>query len=390
MFRKLRDRLDPGYTKICLYAGVTAVLVVAAIMLIYVSGGFWSRLWTIFTAVLRPVVIGGIFCFILAPAVNKLEDAFSGGRRRSWARPAAVALTYLAIVVIIALIVLLVYATVSHNIAAIDFETLRVFVEDTQKSFEAFMASLPSVFSGAGLTAPDLTGVIPAVLSGIKTTVTGIFFGAIFSIYFLLDGKRIGSYFSRAVRMLAGEKTRSKADQLLADTDRVFSGYFRGQLIDAVCVGILSCVVLQIAGVPNALIVGLLTGIGNLIPYVGPIVGFLTLVIACIPSAAWTKLIVGAICLVIILFIDGNVLNPRLLSSSIRIHPLLVIAALIAGSAVGGFVGMVVAVPIAALIKIQFDRWLEEHESGGAPQEKQDAPQEGQESEEASPQEQNE
>ena len=60
----------------------------------------------------------------------------------------------------------------------------------------------------------------------------------------------------------------------------------------------------------------------------------------------------------VIMIIDGNVINPRLLSSNIKVHPLLVVAALIGGSALGGFVGMLVAVPVAALIKLEFDKFL--------------------------------
>jgi predicted PurR-regulated permease PerM len=120
---------------------------------------------------------------------------------------------------------------------------------------------------------------------------------------------------------------------------------------------------MMVIGVPNGTVVGVLTGCGNLIPYVGPVIGYLTLALVCIPTGAWTKLIAGAIVLAILLFVDGNIINPRLLSSNVMVHPLLVVAALIGGGAVGGFVGMLIAVPTAALIKIQFDRYLERREA---------------------------
>ena len=62
--------------------------------------------------------------------------------------------------------------------------------------------------------------------------------------------------------------------------------------------------------------------------------------------------------------VDGNIINPRLLSDNVEVHPLLVVAALLAGGAIGGFVGMLVAVPVAALLKLQFDRYLERKEEG--------------------------
>ena len=119
----------------------------------------------------------------------------------------------------------------------------------------------------------------------------------------------------------------------------------------------------MIADIPEALLIALLVGIGNLIPYVGPIVGYLAVILVCLPTGAYHQLIIGVIGLFVIMIIDGNIINPKLLSNNIKIHPLLVVAALIGGGAVGGFVGMLVAVPVAALLKLYFDRFLNEKES---------------------------
>jgi predicted PurR-regulated permease PerM len=90
--------------------------------------------------------------------------------------------------------------------------------------------------------------------------------------------------------------------------------------------------------------------------------GYVGLITVCLLEGEVNKLIIGAICLVIIMFLDGNVLNPKLLSSSVKVHPLLVVAALIGGGALGGLLGMIVAVPCAALLKLQFDRYLQRKE----------------------------
>ena len=73
----------------------------------------------------------------------------------------------------------------------------------------------------------------------------------------------------------------------------------------------------------------------------------------------YTRLVTALIALFVIQTLDGNVINPRLLSSSIDIHPLLVIASLLVGGAVGGVLGMLLAVPVGTLLKIQFERLLE-------------------------------
>ncbi len=364
--RKLKNLLDPKYTKICMYAGVTAALTAVALLLLWLSGGVWRRLWSLFVAVLRPIVIGGIFCYLLTPPVNGFERAFTKKKAHAWARPLSVLLTLLLTAAGIILILLLVLVAMYRSVSAINLDAVSALLSSAQGDILSFLESLADRVAEIGLPVERIGNLLAAIVNGIKNAATGLLFGVIFAVYFLLDGTQIGGYWKRALRLLAGEKAENRLALLREDADRVFSGYIRGQFVDALIVGVLSSVALLIAGVPNAIVVGALTGLGNLIPYVGPTVGYLTLAVVCIPSAAWGKLLAGAICLAVIMSIDSNLINPRLLSSKIKIHPLLVVAALIGGGVIGGFVGMIVAVPTAALLKVQFDRYLEYRERTAA------------------------
>jgi predicted PurR-regulated permease PerM len=187
-------------------------------------------------------------------------------------------------------------------------------------------------------------------------------FSLIFAVYFLLDTDNIKSYWGRVLRLSADEEKRAVLQRLASDGNRVFSGYIRGQFIDALVVGVLAGVTMSLFGVPYAVVVGLLTGLGNLIPYMGTIVGYGSLALACLAAGDVKKFIVGAICLALVMVLDGNVINPRLLSQNIQVHPLLVVASLIAGGAIGGVVGMLVAVPVGAFLKLQLDHYLDRRE----------------------------
>lgn len=125
-----------------------------------------------------------------------------------------------------------------------------------------------------------------------------------------------------------------------------------------------------IAKVPFALIIGFMTGFGNLIPYMGPILGYGSVILTSVVSGNViehpVKMITGIVILAIIQFIDGNIINPRLLSNQIKIHPLFVIACIIAGGTLGGVLGMLIAVPVGALIKVQFERFLERRQVANA------------------------
>ena len=190
-----------------------------------------------------------------------------------------------------------------------------------------------------------------------------LLFGIIFSIYFLADGVKIALYWERILRLLIGEKRVLAFRGFLKDADRAFSGYIRGQMIDGIIMAFLVSISLSLVGVRYALAIGILTGIGNLIPYVGPFVAYGTTGLVCTLYGDFSKLLPAILSLFVIQTLDGNVINPRLLSNSIDIHPLLVIISLIIGGAVGGVLGIFLAAPIASLIKLQVDRMIEKGEA---------------------------
>ncbi len=117
-------------------------------------------------------------------------------------------------------------------------------------------------------------------------------------------------------------------------------------------------IVLSLTGVKFAIVIGVLAGIGNLIPYVGPFVAYGLTILACLISNDLQTLVQSLIALAIIQAIDGQIINPKLLGSTVNVHPMYVIVAIIFGEALGGFMGMIFAVPVAALIKIEFDRYI--------------------------------
>ena len=211
----------------------------------------------------------------------------------------------------------------------------------------------------------------------LKDFFTSALFAIIFGIYFMLDGKSLMRYWNRALKAFSSKRFDRIFHMLVSDADAVFSGYVRGQLIDALFMMVSVSVSLSLVGVKFSVIIGILTGIGNLIPYVGPFVAYISTILVCILNGDWKRLVVALIVLLILQAIDGNVINPKLLSASISIHPMLVIASLIIGSAIGGIIGMLLAVPVGAFLKIQFERLvnylmknrhIEEEETAGADQ----------------------
>ena len=361
--RRIKLDIDKKYTKICTYASLTVIITVVALMILYYSGGFWAKLWAVFTAVLKPVILGGIIDYLLSPIVNRIEHGLIDRGMGKFPRAGAVVIAVLLTLAVIGGIIGILAFTMYRTISTIGVDSLQSLISYMQSDFASFSVKVEQYLSMLGLSATRISAIATAVISSVSSVASSLLFGVIFSIYFMLDGNRISKYWLRVVRIIIGNRSPEPFRIFLSDADRVFSGYIRGQFIDAAIIGLSTTIIMVIIGVPNGTVVGVLTGVGNLIPYVGPVVGYLTLALVCIPSAAWLKLLAGAIALAVLLFVDGNIINPKLLSTNVMVHPLLVVAALIGGGAVGGLVGMLVAVPTAALIKIQLDRLLDHQES---------------------------
>ena len=362
--KKLKELLDPKYVKICCYAAATALIAFALGLLLYHSQGFFLRAWHLFTAVMTPLIYGALLAYLLSPLVKRVENLLLHlpflQKKPAFCEKLAILATLITILAALVLLLILGIFFIYRKIGLIDFEQVKTFLVSVQSEIESFFAMVQERIGEMGLSFGSLGSSVSSVVGGISSFFSRAVFAIIFCVYFLLDRVRISRYWKRALRLIAGEDMNSRVWQLAGEADRVFSGYIRGQFVDASIVFVLISVTMLVAGVPYAFVIGLLTGIGNLIPYMGGVAGILSISVACLSSLNIEKLIVGLICLAVVMFVDGNIINPRLLSNNISIHPLLVVAALIAGSAVGGFAGMLIAVPVAALIKLQFDRYLRE------------------------------
>lgn len=359
---KLPNNLDRKYLKICCYAVITIAVAYGLCMVLSFSGGFFTKLWELISAVLVPMVYGALLNYLLQPVVRKVFPIIAGEKipeenPRLWSLSVIIAL--LLVLVVVGAIVTVLLVVVTHSLSGINVESLLGLIEHTQGDIDEFFVIVTETLSDFGISTEGLGANVKEALFSVKDALTTALFSIIFAIYFLLDGNSVVTYGKRLVYALVGNRFDARADQLFADADRAFSGYIRGQFVDAVVVGALSALVLTIIGVPYGAVVGLLTGIGNLIPYVGGPLGIVTIVLVCLAKGEFVKLAMGVVGIIIVMFLDSNVINPRLLSANVEVHPLLVVAALLAGGAVGGIAGMLVAVPTAAFLKMQLDRWMD-------------------------------
>ena len=357
--KRFEKYYNKKYSQISFYAVRTVLTIFILGIIIYYLAGKCGVAISFASAVLKPLVVGLALTYLLSPAVAKFEKGlFASIKKPAAKRLAAVILTFAIVLAVLFFILGLLVVTITKSISSFNFEDIKLLLLGLADQFSRFWTTIERTLANMNINLGSAGDFLGNVFNGVKDGASTMLFAVIFAIYFLIDDS-IATYWGRVLKVFTSDQTRARLRAFASDANRVFSGYIRGQSLDALLVGTMVSIAMLIAGIPYALVIGILTGIGNLVPYVGPVVGFGSLIIVSLAEGSISKLIIGVVILAAVMFIDGNVINPRMLSSNVEVHPILVIIALLAGGKVGGVVGMLVAVPVAALMKLQFERYVE-------------------------------
>ena len=142
-------------------------------------------------------------------------------------------------------------------------------------------------------------------------------------------------------------------------TNEVFFNFISGQLIDAVFIGIISVIIMSILKVKYAVLLGFIIGLFNLIPFFGAIVAVAIAVFITLCTGGLSKAIWLAVTIIVAQQIDANIINPRILSDKLQISPILVILSVALGGAYFGVLGMFLAVPVVAVVKLIIDDYID-------------------------------
>ncbi|HLF69912.1 MAG TPA: AI-2E family transporter [Actinomycetota bacterium] len=296
-----------------------------------------------------PLVLALIIIFLLNPIVTRLEN-------RGVPRLAATVVLYL---VFLGLVILLISAMVpamgsqlrelgarlpdlrADAVRAINkvmnatgLSTSNVKVEDVVAQTERHLMS--------GL------GQITRITVGALQVLVVFIVGPVVALYLLVDLPKI----STAVVGLLPPRYKSELMGLSQQCGDAIGGFFRGQLLVALIVGVLSSVALAVVGLRFWLPIGLLAGFFNLIPLVGPFVGGGVAVVVGASTSGPKTALLAAIAMVIVQQLDNHLISPKVMGRAVSVHPVVVVVALLAGGTLAGLWGMLLAVPSVAVGKI--------------------------------------
>jgi predicted PurR-regulated permease PerM len=359
------------------YAGTRLHLrvVVAATILL----GVW--LLETMGGLLAPFLLALAIAYILDPAVDILEKR---GIKRIFASVilAVPVLAILAAAAIVAVPALVDQIADFLNGVPRAAHQIRVWMEGMrERLIRSNIPFVPELMRDGDLLNPDRIAALleqhqERLVQGGVGTLLGIGRGVgaalailgyvvltpVLMIYLLRDFDRI----TERVASLIPLRQRERSTALAREYDNLLSRFLRGQLIAAAIVGILTWLGLLIAGFPNSGLVGLVAGVFNVIPYLGLLVSIIPVVIiALVSGSVLGSLLKAGIVFAIVQFIDSSVTGPRIVGESVGLHPVWVILAIAVGSFFYGFVGLLLAMPAAVLIKLVIRESLARYKQSG-------------------------
>jgi predicted PurR-regulated permease PerM len=199
---------------------------------------------------------------------------------------------------------------------------------------------------------------VTSILAVGTNTIVGILIGLITSLFLLIEKDAVLRQARRLVYAAFKPGHTERVLELAHDTNKIFSGFMLGKLIDSLVVFVMSLVPYLIFGLPLAPFLAVIASVTNLIPYFGPVVGTaITCFILLCFDPVYVIYALGVILAVQI--IEGYIIAPKILGDSVGISPLLTIIAITIGGAVAGFIGMLIGVPIVAVLKLCiYDRYI--------------------------------
>lgn len=198
------------------------------------------------------------------------------------------------------------------------------------------------------LAANFQSGNGPAVGLGLATVAVSVTLGLVLGAAAVLGLPD----FKATVRGVVPERLQPRALALAGDAGRAITGFIRGQLVIALIVGLLISLGLALLDVPFWLVLGSIAGIGNLVPFMGPIVGGIPAAFIALTSRGLGTALAAVILMVVVQLIESYLLSPLILYRTVRVRPLVVILAILTGWSVFGLLGMLLAVPAAAVVKV--------------------------------------
>ena len=353
-------------------AGFGAIaLSIIFFFLIYRFDGFGSAISTL-TGILMPFIYGAVIAYLLKPVCNSIENflhRFIPEKMNGLINALSVALTILfGLLLVYALVMMIVpqlitsvttlYYTAQANITRFMYWANHLeFIENNEQIMELLNSAYAALNTNLdtwikNTLLPSMQNIVSGAAIGVLNVVTvakNLIIGIIVAVYMLASRKR----FVQQGKLVLHSIVRPRWAQLITEevkyADRMFGGFINGKIMDSAIIGVLCYIGCLIFKFPSALLVSVIIGVTNVIPFFGPFIGAipatLLILIQNPIKALWFVLFV-----LVLQQLDGNIIGPKILGNTTGLSSFWVLFAILLFGGLWGFVGMIVGVPLFAVI----------------------------------------
>lgn len=315
--------------------------------------------YTILSDTFYALIFSVIIAYALNPLINYLED-------KDVSRTMGVLIVYLSIVGIFFIVAFLIVPKSSLEIKRLInnmptyFEQVSKLIDNLYTRYYSTLGDLPPMFKGIEQAVLDnivnienglgnaVKGFIGGIIHALSKFVS-IVLTPILTMYFLVDKE----FFKKNIQKLIPRKHRKDVMHLAKKIDYSLSRFVRGRLLMSLYVGVVTTIVLLIMGIEFAFVIGFVTGIADIIPYIGPLLGFIPAIFFAYISRP-IKVIWVAIFFVLIQWAENNILAPKIIGENLGMHPLIILLSIVIGGGIFGVFGMILSVPVVAVFRILF------------------------------------
>ncbi|WP_294386041.1 AI-2E family transporter [uncultured Clostridium sp.] len=393
----MKIHFDKKLLKYSIYITLTAIAIYLSLTIMFNIGKIFTTIFNIIRAglhLIKPLIIAIIIAYLLYPLTKFIENFLKTNnlyqiKNKSTRRVIAIVLSYVSIIGIVLSLLWGIYfmiggqlsknttitniiSDISSYLSTNSFSTSTI--ENTLKNLNIpFIDTLqPYIIQIVDSLQKYIMinfGAMTSNIMSIGSSIASFFVAIIISIYILKDSEYFIRLWKKLYYLIFREsRVGNKIEEIFRLVHDVFSKFIRGQLLEAFFVGALSAIALSLVGIDYAIVIGLIAGICNMIPYVGPLVGTLLAAIMGLLSGRPIKVIYAIIAMLIVQQIDNNLLAPKIVGNSVGLHAVFTMMAIIIGGNIGGLLGMLLAVPVAASIRVLFNKWYEEYTNSNLPE----------------------
>lgn len=362
----MKIKWNENYTTISVYSFIVICCSILFYMLVSKLNIFTGKVGEII-GILQPFIMGYVIAYILNFIMKFYErilvkfDFFKKRSRKSM-RGVSLILTYISAFFILYIFIIFVVPQLIDSVLGLVnnvpeyLNNMNNLINDLSKNMEldpqyltVATSKLNEVISYIIQFITDLLPLLGNWVVSIASSVWNIVLGIIISVYLLIDKEKFCAIGTKIVRAICSKRVANKTLELATRSNYTFGRFISGKIIDSAIIGVLTFIILTIFKMPYTILISVIIGVTNIIPFFGPFIG-------AIPSAIIILFVspIKAVWFLVIIFViqqlDGNIIGPKILGDSIGISAFWILFAILLAGKFFGIIGMIIGVPVFAII----------------------------------------